>query len=109
MTFSRTFSKSTMSLMRDLAAAGRPAPQARPKARAADRQSLESVFMNDLAPDRRTNGSPTTAHASFVPTAGNNYRSHFSELTRWPDAPAAAGQELPSINHPASTKHRHWA
>ncbi len=51
MTFSRTFSKSTMSLIRDIAAAGKAAPQARPRARAAERQGLKRVFMDNLAPD----------------------------------------------------------
>jgi len=29
--------------------------------------------MNDLAPDKRTKGSPAIAHASFVPTAKKKF------------------------------------
>jgi hypothetical protein len=65
--------------------------------------------MNDLAPDKRTKGSPATPHASFVPTAQKKLSMDFMAL-RFADRDAAgAGQVLPSINHPASTKRRHWA
>jgi hypothetical protein len=63
--------------------------------------------MDNLAPGRRAKRSPGSAHASFVPALAEKFSWFISWLFIGGGRTTGAGQELPGINHPASTKHRH--
>jgi len=63
--------------------------------------------MNNLHRTRRANGSPAIGDASFVPTSAEKFVNDSKVLDFGAGDGAAAGQELPGINHPASRTRRH--